>query len=170
MNDADVYRGIRVADFSQGIAGPYCGTLLAQYGADVVKVEPPGGDWLRAIGTRFGDHTALALMAGRGKRSLALDLKAPAGREVAQKLIAGADVVIENNRPGVMARLGLDYAAAKALKHDVIYLAVTGYGQSGPYADRPATDTVIQSFTGLTSAMSATTACRTGSACWCPTR
>jgi deazaflavin-dependent oxidoreductase (nitroreductase family) len=83
MNNADVFKGIRVADFSQGMAGPYCGQLLAHYGADVVKVEPPTGDWLRSNGRRFGDHSAQAMMAGRGKRSLALDLKAeqgPAGR------------------------------------------------------------------------------------------
>jgi crotonobetainyl-CoA:carnitine CoA-transferase CaiB-like acyl-CoA transferase len=150
MNDADIFRGIRVADFSQGIAGPYCGMLLAQYGADVVKIEPPGGDWLRGLGKRFGDQTALALVAGRGKRSLALDIRQAAGRDVAKRLIAGADVVIENNRPGVMARLGLDYATVK--RPELIYLAVTGFGQESPHKERPATDMIIQAFTGLTRA------------------
>jgi crotonobetainyl-CoA:carnitine CoA-transferase CaiB-like acyl-CoA transferase len=150
MNDADILRGIRVADFSQGIAGPYCGMLLAQYGAEVVKVEPPGGDWLRGLGKTFGDHTALALVAGRGKRSLALDIRDARGKEIAKRLIARADILIENNRPGVMARLGLDY---EQVKHpELIYLAVTGFGQASPHKDRPATDTIIQAFTGLTSA------------------
>ena len=80
MNDADVFSGVRVADFSQGMAGPYCGHLLAHYGADVVKIEPPIGDWLRSNGRRHGDHSAQSIVAGRGKRSLALDLKSQAGR------------------------------------------------------------------------------------------
>lgn len=150
MNDADILRGIRVADFSQGIAGPYCGMLLAQYGAEVVKVEPPGGDWLRGLGKQFGDHTALALVSGRGKRSLALDIRDAKGKDIAKRLIARADIVIENNRPGVMARLGLDYASVK--RPELIYLAVTGFGQSSPHKERPATDTIIQAFTGLTAA------------------
>jgi len=150
MNDADVLKGIRVADFSQGIAGPYCGHLLAHYGADVVKIEPPIGDWLRSNGRRLGDHSAQSLMAGRGKRSLALDLKTESGRAIACRLIKGADVVLENSRPGVMTRLGLDYAAASAIQPDIIYLSITGFGQSGPYAGRPGVDTVIQAYTGLT--------------------
>jgi len=89
-------------------------------------------------------------MAGRGKRSLALDLKSESGRAIACRLLEGADVVPENSRPGVMTRLGLDYAAVKTMKPDVIYLSITGFGQSGPYARRPGVDTVIQSYTGLT--------------------
>jgi crotonobetainyl-CoA:carnitine CoA-transferase CaiB-like acyl-CoA transferase len=150
MNEADVFKGIRVVDFSQGMAGPYCGHLLAQYGADVVKIEPPAGDWLRTNGKQFGDHSAMSLVASRGKRSLALNLKSTDGLEIALALISRADIVLENNRPGVMARLGLDYLAARAVKPDVIYLSITGFGQSGPYANRPALDTVIQSYTGLT--------------------
>jgi crotonobetainyl-CoA:carnitine CoA-transferase CaiB-like acyl-CoA transferase len=156
MNDTSILDGIRVADFSQGMAGPYCGHLLAQYGADVVKVEPPGGDWLRSNGKRFGDHSAMSIMANRGKRSLALDLKCSAGQAAARKLIAAADLVLENNRPGVMGRLGLDYAAARAIKPDIVYLSVTGFGQTGPYRDRPGLDTVIQAYTGLTNANSGT--------------
>jgi crotonobetainyl-CoA:carnitine CoA-transferase CaiB-like acyl-CoA transferase len=150
MNEADVFKGIRVVDFSQGMAGPYCGHLLAQYGADVVKIEPPAGDWLRTNGKQFGDHSAMSLVASRGKRSLALNLKSTDGLEIALALISRADIVLENNRPGVMARLGLDYLAARAVKPDIIYLSITGFGQSGPYANRPALDTVIQSYTGLT--------------------
>lgn len=149
MNDADVFRGIRVADFSQGVAGPYCGHLLAHYGADVVKVEPPTGDWLRSNGRRVGDHSAQSIMVGGGKRSLALDLKSESGRAIARRLIEDADVVLESSRPGVMTRFGLDYAAVSAIKPDIIYLSITGFGQSGPYARRPGVDTVIQSYTGL---------------------
>jgi len=147
MNDADLFRGIRVADFSQGIAGPYSGQLLAQYGAEVIKIEPPAGDWVRGIGRRFGDHTSLAMMASRGKRSLALDIRMPEGRRIARQLIDRADVVIENNRPGVMARLGLDYETVK--RPELIYLAVTGFGQQSPHKNRPATDTIVQAFTGM---------------------
>jgi crotonobetainyl-CoA:carnitine CoA-transferase CaiB-like acyl-CoA transferase len=150
MNEADVFKGIRIVDFSQGMAGPYCGHLLAQYGADVVKAEPPVGDWLRTNGKQFGDHSAMSLVAGRGKRSLAVNLKSTEGLDIALALVSRADIVLENNRPGVMARLGLDYAAARALRPDVIYLSITGFGQSGPYANRPALDTVIQSYSGLT--------------------
>jgi len=148
MNDADLFRGIRVADFSQGIAGPYSGALLAQYGAEVIKVEPPAGDWVRGMGKKFADQTALTLMSSRGKRSLALDIRKPEGRAVAKRLIARSDVVIENNRPGVMARLGLDYETVK--RPDLIYLSVTGFGQSSPHKERPATDTIVQAFTGMT--------------------
>jgi crotonobetainyl-CoA:carnitine CoA-transferase CaiB-like acyl-CoA transferase len=150
MNDADIFKGIRVVDFSQGMAGPYCGHLLAQYGADVVKVEPPIGDWLRRNGKQFGDHSAMSIVASQGKRSVALDLKSSRGQALALALIARADVLLENNRPGVMARLGLDYDAARAIKPDIIYLSITGFGHSGPYANRPALDTVMQSYTGLT--------------------
>lgn len=149
MNDADVFKGIRVVDFSQGMAGPYCGHLLAQYGADVVKVEPPIGDWLRSNGKQFGDHSAMSIVTGRGKRSLALNLKSANGQKIALALVARADVVLENNRPGAMTRLALDYTAARAAKPDIIYLSITGFGQSGPYMNRPATDTVVQSYTGL---------------------
>jgi len=90
MNEADVFKGIRVVDFSQGMAGPYCGQLLAQYGADVVKIEPPAGDWLRTNGKQFGDHSAMSLVASRGKRSLALNLKSTDGLEIALALISRA--------------------------------------------------------------------------------
>ena len=156
MNDSDVFGGVRIVDFSQGMAAPYCGSLLAQYGADVVKVEPHAGDWLRNNGKRFGDHSAMSIVANRGKRSLALDLKHADGQAVARKLIAEADVVVENNRPGVMTRLGLDYSAARAMKPDIIYLSLTGFGQSGPYHRRPGVDTVMQAYTGLTYANAGT--------------
>ncbi len=101
------YKGIKVVDLSQGIAGPYCAMLLAQYGADVVKVEPFEGDWARILGTTYGDHSAFSIAGNLGKRSIALDLKTPEGKEIVEKLIEEADVFMEGFRPGVIQRLGL---------------------------------------------------------------
>lgn len=142
------FEGIRVFDATQGVAGPHCAMLLAQHGADVVKVEPIAGDWGRSIGKKHGEHCAYGLSVNRGKRSIALDLKHPEGLAIAQKLAAEADVVLESFRPGVMGRFGLDYASIKAKNPGVIYLSVTGYGQEGPYNGRPVTDSVIQAYSG----------------------
>ena len=145
------YEGLRVVDLSQGVAGPHCGMLFALYGADVVKVEPPEGDWGRAIGKRHGDFSAYGVAFNRGKRSLALDLKRAQGREVAARLVARADVVIENNRPGVLARHELDYEHVRVTNPDVVYVSVTGFGQNGPKRDLPATDSILQAYSGLMS-------------------
>lgn len=142
------FEGIRVFDATQGVAGPHCAMLLAQHGADVVKVEPIAGDWGRAIGKKHGEHSAYGLSVNRGKRSIALDLKHPEGIAIAQKLAFEADVVLESFRPGVMGRFGLDYASVKAKNTSVVYLSVTGYGQQGPYSNRPVTDSVIQAYSG----------------------
>ncbi len=141
--------GFQVLDISQGLAGPYCGLMLAQYGASVIKIEPPAGDWMRDIGRRFKDHTANSIANNRGKRGLAVNLKEPQGREIALQLAQRADVFIESFRPGVADRLGLGYGAVRALNESVVYVSVSGFGQTGPYADRPATDTVAQAFSGL---------------------
>ena len=151
MTNASPYKNLRVLDLSQGLAGPYCGMLLAHYGADVVKLEPPGGDWARALGTRYGDHTALDVACNRGKRSLVLDLKTAPGKEAAQRIASRCDVIIEGFRPGVAAKLGLGYEELAQHNAKVIYLSVSGFGQQGPYAHRPATDTVIQAFSGMMS-------------------
>ncbi|MCB9928672.1 MAG: CoA transferase [Alphaproteobacteria bacterium] len=135
-------------DATQGVAGPHCAMLLAQHGADVVKVEPLAGDWGRAIGKKHGEHCAYGLSVNRGKRSIALDLKHAEGLAIAQKLAFEADVVLESFRPGVMGRFGLDYASVKARNPKTIYLSVTGYGQQGPYSNRPVTDSVIQAYSG----------------------
>jgi crotonobetainyl-CoA:carnitine CoA-transferase CaiB-like acyl-CoA transferase len=142
------FEGIRVFDATQGVAGPHCAMLLAQHGADVIKVEPLAGDWGRAIGKQHGQHCAYGLAVNRGKRSIALDLKHPEGIAIAQKLAFEADIVLESFRPGVMGRFGLDYASVKAKNPNVIYLSVTGYGQEGPYNGRPVTDSVIQAYSG----------------------
>ena len=145
------YRGLRVLDFGQGIASPYCAMLLGVYGAEVIKVEPPEGDWSRYLGTTHGSHTALSAVYNRGKRSLCLDLKHADGIAIARRLARDCDVLIEGFRPGVAARLGLGYEALAIDNPGLIYLSVSGFGQSGPYAKRPGSDSVAQAFSGLVS-------------------
>jgi crotonobetainyl-CoA:carnitine CoA-transferase CaiB-like acyl-CoA transferase len=148
----DAYSGLRVLDLGQGVAAPYCAMLLAMHGADVVKLEPIEGDWSRGLGTRYeGAHTAMSAHYNRGKRSLALDVKSPAGREVALLLADRADIVIESFRPGVAERLGLGYGVLAARNPRLLYLSVTGFGPTGPYAQLPCTDSVAQAFSGLMS-------------------
>jgi len=123
--------------------------LLAMHGAEVVKLEPPGGDWSRGLGRRYGDHTAMSAHFNRGKQGLALDLRAPAGRDVALKLAARADIVIEGFRPGVAMRLGLGYETLRAINPRLLYVSVSGFGQEGPHIELPCTDSVAQAFSGL---------------------
>lgn len=143
------FRGLRVVDASQGIAGPYAAMLLALYGADVVKVEPPEGDWARSLGRRYGDQTAFSLAGNLGKRSIVADLKTDEGREIVRRLATGADVFIEGFRPGVADRLGIGYDDIATLSPRAVYLSVSGFGQTGPDRERPAMDPILQSFTGL---------------------
>ena len=145
------YKGLKILDISQGFAGPYCAGIFALYGAEVTKVEPPEGDWIRHIGTRFGDHTALSIVANRAKRSICLNLKKAESRELILEMAKNADIMVESFRPGVAARLGVGYDAIKAVNSKIIYVAVSGFGQMGPYAERPGSDTVIQSYSGLCS-------------------
>jgi crotonobetainyl-CoA:carnitine CoA-transferase CaiB-like acyl-CoA transferase len=146
------YSGLRVLDLGQGVAAPYCAMLLAMQGAEVVKLEPPEGDWSRGLGTRYdGGHTAMSAHYNRGKESIALDLKAPAARVIASALADRADIVIEGFRPGVADRLGLGYPALAARNPRLLYLSVSGFGQDGPYAQLPCTDSVAQAFSGLMS-------------------
>ena len=146
----DAFKGLLVVEFAQGVAAPYCGLLLSRNGADVIKVEPQGnGDWCRSLGLRKGDFSAESIVLNRGKKSLALDMKTPDGRAAAFKLAAKADVIIENYRPTVTKRLGIDYAAVAAVNPNVVYASVTGFGATGPKSHMPATDTVMQGYTGL---------------------
>jgi crotonobetainyl-CoA:carnitine CoA-transferase CaiB-like acyl-CoA transferase len=145
------YDGLKVLDFSQGVAGPYCGSLMALYGADVIKIEPPSGDWARRLGSDYGGHSVLDICANRGKRSLSLDLKHAQGRGVARALAEQADVLIEGFRPGVAERLGIGYQDVKRGNPLVLYVSVSGYGQRGPLREEPSTDTVMQAFSGLMS-------------------
>jgi len=144
------FSDLKVVDLSQGVAGPYVGQLLRLWGARVVKIEPPGGDWVRHLGKVYpGGHSAFSINYNRGKRSLALDVREPAGRGIVERLVREADVFVESNRPGVAARLGLGWPQLSALNPGLVYLSVSGFGQSGPYAERPLTDTVAQAYAGL---------------------
>lgn len=145
------FAGLKVVDLSQGIAGPYCAMLLAQHGAQVIKVENAGeGDWSRVLGARYGDHTAFSIVGNLGKRSVAIDLKLDQGKEVLWRLLRGADVFLEGFRPGVIGRLGFGYEAVSAREPRLLYVSISGFGQTGPLAERPAMDPVLQAFTGLT--------------------
>ena len=145
------YRGLRVLDFGQGIASPYCAMLLGVYGAEVIKVEPPEGDWSRFLGTTYGSHTTLSAVYNRGKRSLCLDMKHKDGIAIARRLAKECDVLIEGFRPGVAARLGIGYEELSRDNPGLIYLSVSAFGQSGPYSKRPGSDSVAQAFSGLVS-------------------
>ncbi|MEI7679602.1 MAG: CoA transferase [Betaproteobacteria bacterium] len=146
------FEDLKVLDLSQGIAGPYCGMHLARNGADVIKVEPPGaGCWSRLLGKHTGDQTAHSVIVNRAKRSLAVDLKTAEGVAIVQKLAAGCDVLIQNYRVGKIDKFKLDYASVQKTNPNIIYLSITGFGATGPLADQPATDSVMQAFTGLMS-------------------
>ena len=146
-----VVEGIRVVDFSQFAAGPWCTSFLGDLGADIIKIERPGrGDPSRAFDTMFGPGNS-SYFAGmnRNKRSIALDLSSDEGKAVARKLIASADVVIENFRPGVMNRLGLGFESLHKEFPRLIYCAITAYGESGPLVQKPGMDGVIQAMGGV---------------------
>ena len=144
------FAGLKVIDLSQGIAGPYCAMLLAQHGAEVIKVEGIGeGDWARTLGTRYGSHSAYSIIGNLGKKSIAVDLKTEAGKQVLWRLLKGADVFLEGFRPGAIRRLGFDYESVAAREPRLLYLSISGFGQSGPLAERPAMDPVLQAYTGL---------------------
>lgn len=144
------FAGLKVIDLSQGIAGPYCAMLLAQHGAEVIKVEGIGeGDWARTLGTRYGSHSAYSIIGNLGKRSIAVDLKTEAGKRVLWRLLEGADVFLEGFRPGAIRRLGFDYDSVAAREPRLLYLSISGFGQAGPLAERPAMDPVLQAYTGL---------------------
>jgi crotonobetainyl-CoA:carnitine CoA-transferase CaiB-like acyl-CoA transferase len=144
------FAGLKVVDLSQGIAGPYCAMLLAQHGAQVIKVEGIGeGDWARTLGTRYGSHTAFSIIGNLGKKSIAVDLKSTAGKDVVWRLLKGADVFLEGFRPGVIKRLGFDYDSVAAREPRLLYLSISGFGQTGPLRERPAMDPVLQAYTGL---------------------
>ena len=143
------YEGLRVVDLSQGIAGPYAAMLFAQHGADVIKVEPPEGDWARALGVRHGDQTAFSIASNLGKRAIAVDLKTAEGREIVHRLAARADVFLEGFRPGVAARLAVGWDDISRINPGVLYASISGFGQAGPERQRPAMDPILQAFSGL---------------------
>src|SRR2546423_234907 len=144
--------GITVLEFANYVSGPYAGMMLGDLGAEVIKIEPPGGgDPFRGWGA--ADYSATFGSVNRNKKSVILDLKSSDGRAAAIALAAKADVLIENYRPGTMVRLGLDYHALKPLNPRLVYVSITGFGSSGPYADRAGYDTVGQAMSGLLSVL-----------------
>ena len=142
--------GVKVLDLSIALTGPYAATLLADQGAEVTKIERPGiGDIARWVGVSVNGMSAFYLACNRGKRCMAVDLASPEGVEIALRLAAEADVVLQNFRPGVIDRLGLGYDAVRAINPNVIYCSISGYGPTGPYRDRSAYDTSIQAYAGF---------------------
>jgi crotonobetainyl-CoA:carnitine CoA-transferase CaiB-like acyl-CoA transferase len=142
--------GVRVLELGTMIAGPVAATLLADFGADVIKIEPPGaGDPIRKSGPFVGEESLYWAVEGRSKRSITLDLRKPEGQAVMRRLVAHADVLIENFRPGTMARWGLSYETLREINPRLIMLSISGYGQTGPYAAKPAYDRIALAFSGF---------------------
>ena len=142
---------VRVIDLANFLAGPFCATIFAEFGADVIKVEQPGvGDPCRYFGTMtdVGD-TMVWLSEARNKRSVTLDLRKPEGAEICKKLVAQADVVVENFRPGVLEGWGLGYEDLKAVNPQIVMVRISGYGQTGPYKQRPGFARIAHAFSGL---------------------
>ena len=145
------FAGLKVIDLTGGVAGPSCAMMLAQHGADVIKVETPhnGGDWSRILGRRYEDHSAFSIYGTLGKRSVAVDLKTEEGKAILWRLIKGANVFMEGFRPGTIQRYGFGYEEVSARQPGIIYYSISGFGQTGPLASRPAMDPVLQAFTGI---------------------
>jgi crotonobetainyl-CoA:carnitine CoA-transferase CaiB-like acyl-CoA transferase len=142
--------GYRVVDLTSNVAGPLGTMILGDQGADIIKVEAPdGGDATRAGGNRRAGFTASFLNNNRNKRSIVLDLKTAAGLRVMMRLVAGADVLVQNFRPGVAERLGVGEDAVRGVSPKIVYVSISGFGEKGPYAEKPAYDPVIQGFSGL---------------------
>ena len=143
--------GIRIADFSHVMAGPYATHLLCLMGAEVIKIEPKGGDAFRYYGAdrRYDGLAPPFIAANAGKKSIALDLKDPADHAIAEAIVARCDVLVENFRPGTIERLGFGYEAVRALNPEIIYCSISGYGQEGERRDWPAIDNIVQATTGM---------------------
>ena len=151
-------QGIRVVDLTTVMLGPFATQILGEMGADVIKIEPPGGDIGRWTGAgKTPGMSAAYIMKGRNKRSFVLDLKQKDARGPLQRLVKTADVFVHNIRPQAASRLGIDYASISAWKPDIVYAAATGFGEAGPYADKPAYDDLIQGASGLASLFGAVT-------------
>jgi crotonobetainyl-CoA:carnitine CoA-transferase CaiB-like acyl-CoA transferase len=144
-------KGIRVLDLTSVVVGPVCTWRLGQYGAEIIKVENPEGDLMRGLGgaSPTGQHSGTYLHLNRGKRNICLDLKQAQAREVMDRLIASADVIVANMRPQALKKLGIDADTIRARFPDKIYCLITGYGTDGPYAGQPTYDSVVQGATGM---------------------
>jgi CoA:oxalate CoA-transferase len=146
---ANVLEGIRIIDLSRVISGPFATMLLADMGAEVIKIEGPEGEDARTSPPRKGDGSLYWISHNRNKKSVTLNLRTDRGKEILRQLVRQADVVVENFRPGVIAQIGFDYPRLKALKDDIIMLSISGFGQTGPYASRPAYDQIVQAMSGI---------------------
>jgi crotonobetainyl-CoA:carnitine CoA-transferase CaiB-like acyl-CoA transferase len=143
---------VTILDLSHALAGPFASTLLGDYGADIIKIEPLDGEIARRWGPPFyADDSAYFVNLNRNKKSVAIDLKRPEGRALFFRLLAGADVVIENLRVGTVARLGIDYEPVRARQPRIVYCSISGFGQDGPYRDRAALDLIVQAESGMIS-------------------
>jgi crotonobetainyl-CoA:carnitine CoA-transferase CaiB-like acyl-CoA transferase len=146
-----ILSGYRVIDLTIAMAGPLAAMRLGDLGADVVKVEPVSGEWQRhtpAGGAAGHQVNASFLSLNRNKRSLAVNLKSPEGREIVLELARRSEVFLQNYRPGVAERLGMDYESIRAVRPDIVYVSISGYGESGPYANRPGQDMLLQAMSG----------------------
>ena len=145
--------GLKILDLSHALAGPFCSTMLADYGAQVIKIEPPGkGDIARAWGTKLpGGETDYFVGLHRNKQGIVLDLKNAQGKETFLRMVERCDVVLENFRPGTLVKLGIDYEVARKRNPGIIYCSISGFGQDGPYRDRPALDLIVQAESGMIS-------------------
>ena len=142
--------GVRVIEFTEIIAGPVGGMLLADFGADVIKVEPPWGDpWRGSPGPSGPNESRGFIAVNRGKRSIRVDLTKPGGRAVVNKLVEAADVIVLNHRPDVPAKLGIDYETLSQVNPKIIYCEVTAYGRQGPSRDLPGYDVIVQALSGM---------------------
>jgi crotonobetainyl-CoA:carnitine CoA-transferase CaiB-like acyl-CoA transferase len=149
---AGALQGIRVLDFSAMIAGPYCTRLMADSGAEVIKVEPPEGDYMRSRAPMRGGRSVYFGVLNAGKQSVALDLKRPEGVRLARRLASASDVIVENFRPGVMRRFGFDYESLAAENPRLVYCSISGYGQGGAWADLPAYAPIVHAASGFDTA------------------
>ena len=143
--------GIRVVDLSSMLSGPWATMILADQGADVIKVESPQGDHTRTLSNRHKGFSAQFLNLNRNKRSVTIDLKTGEGVDLLKRLCATADVFVQNFRPGVVERLGIDEEAIRAVAPQIVYVSISGFGEKGPYAKKPTYDPIIQALSGLTS-------------------
>lgn len=144
--------GIKVIDLTAAVAGPYCTQLLGDFGANIIKIEPPGaGDMLREVGPFLEGEGYYFMLNNRNKRSMTLNLRTEKGVEILKELVKDADVLVENYRPGVKKKLGIDYDVLKKINPRLIYCSISGFGQDGPYANRPGFDPIAQGLSGLSS-------------------
>ncbi|MDP6618453.1 MAG: CoA transferase, partial [Nitrospinota bacterium] len=148
----DILEGIRVADFSRVWAGPYCSMMLAELGAEVIKIETPaGGDETRVWPPFYKEKSGYFMSFNRSKKSMTLNLKEPEGLAIAHKLIAKCDVLLENFTPGVTERLGIDYPTLSKVSPDLVYCSVSAFGRTGPWGNRRGYDPILQAMSGIMS-------------------